>query len=396
MTTPAHRIRLAPNNVQASWLARCAGTARFAFNWGLARWQETYSQGERPSWQGLNKELNALKVSEFPWMKELPWKIPNQALSDLGAAFTKFFAKGAQYPRFKKRGRCREGFAIEARALKFESKRVKVPKLGWLRMRIPLRFPGKPLSARFSKRAGHWYLSVQVEVDESKWSFPHACETQAAVGMDWGVVDLAILSNGERVPAPRILRHLEGRLRMLNKELHRRKKGGRNRRRTRLKLQRLYERMRNVRQDAAHKLTSGLVKRFRLIGIERLNVKGLARTRMAKSTLDAAPFEVRRQLEYKAPLAGALLVEADQWFPSSKTCSVCGLVNGDLGREKIWTCEGCQTEHDRDDNAAKNLKQMAAAHAVTAHCPGSSGPSSTLGGEAKLPVGWESSSYVFT
>ena len=153
--------------------------------------------------------------------------------------------------------------------------------------------------------------------------------------------------------------------------------------------------MRNVRQDVVHKLTAGLVGRFRFIGIERLNVKGLARTRMAKSTLDAAPFELRRQLAYKAPLAQSVVVEADPFFPSSKTCSVCGLVNQGLRLEKVWTCEGCKSTHDRDENASENLRQLAAAHAVTAHCPRSSGPLLPSGSQGvKLPVGWEPGSYV--
>jgi putative transposase len=125
------------------------------------------------------------------------------------------------------------------------------------------------------------------------------------------------------------------------------------------------------------------VRRFRWIGIEDLAVAGMARTRLAKSVMDAAMAEVGRQLAYKAPLAGGNLVAADRWFPSSRRCHVCHLVNGGLrlgGR--TWTCEGCRTTHDRDDNASQNLKQMAAAHAVTACCPGSSGP---LGDE---PSGW--------
>ena len=396
MTILAHRIRLDPNNAQRTFLERCAGTDRFAYNWGLAEWKRQYEAGGRPSWQSLNTELNRVKGAEFPWMKELPWKVPNTALSDLGRAFSNFFAQRAHYPRFKKKGRCREGFAIEARNLRFRAQKIKIPKLGWVRIREPLRFPGRILSARFSKRAGHWYLSVQVEIDESQWSYPHRCETQTAcVGVDWGIIDLATLSNGERVPAPRILRKLEARQRMLNKELHRRKKGGRNRAKTKLKLQRLYERMANVRQDVVHKLTSDLVKRFRFIGIEHLNVKGMTQNRrLAKSILDAAPAELRRQLEYKAPLAGATVVEADPFFPSSKTCHACGLVNKDLGLERVWTCEGCRTEHNRDVNAGKNLENMAAAHAAAACRQGSSGL--TRKSKTKLPLGQEPGSYVFT
>lgn len=369
----AHRIRLSPSNAQLTWLDRCAGAARFAYNFGLARWQEVYAAGGKPSWHALNAELNARKKTDLAWLRELPWKIANQALEDLGAAFGNFFrrVKAGQkpgYPRFKKRGRCREGFAIEARALAFAGRRVKLPKLGWLRMREVLRFPGKVLSARFSKRAENWYVSLQVEVDESRWFYPHACKTHAACGVDLGVVDLAVLSNGERVEAPRALRESEARLRRLNKELSRRKKGGSNREKSRAKLARLHERIANVRRDATHRLTARIVRDFRWIGIEDLHVAGMMRNRrLAKSVADAAMSEVLRQLSYKAPLAGSVVVQADRFYPSSKTCSTCGAVRVvlELG-DRNWTCDACGAQHDRDENAAKNLEALAAAHAVTA------------------------------
>lgn len=396
MTILAHRIRLDPNNIQQTWLERCAGTARFAWNWGLARWKELYEAGERPYWQKLNAELNACKAIKFPWMIELPWKVTSGALADLGNAFKHFFrrmktGKKPGYPRFKKKGQCREGFAIEGRALRFDDKRVRIPKLGWVRIRTPLRFLGRVLAARFVKRTGHWYISVQVEIDESKWPYPHRCETQATVGVDLGLVDLAVLSTGKRIKAPRVLRKHETKLRRLNKELSRRVKGGVNRCKTKMKLARLHERIANIRHDVIHKLTAVLVRDYRFIGVEDLAIKAMVRTWLAKSVMDAAMAEVGRQLAYKAPLAGSTVILADRWFPSSKTCSACGVVYAGLTLdERRWTCNNCGIEHDRDDNAAENLKQMAAAHAVTACCQGSS----DILQNVKLPLGQESSSFV--
>lgn len=398
MTVLGQRIRLDPNNVQASWLERCAGTARFTFNWGLARWQEQYAAGEKPSWQKLNAELNACKVADFPWMTELPWAVPNKALADLGVAFTNFFRRvkagqRAGYPRFKSKKQSKPAFAIEARALAFDERKIKLPKLGWVRTREALQFPGKILSARFTKHAGHWYVSIQVEVSDS-WSYPHRCETQATVGVDLGVVDLAVLSTGERIETPRALRTHEKRLRQLNKELSRRTKGGKNWQKTKAQLGQLHERIACIRHDVTHKLTTDLVSRFRWIGIEDLNIAGMARTRLAKSVMDAAMGEVGRQLAYKAPLAGSTVVVVGRWFPSSKTCSDCGTKRkGPLSLSiREWSCEACGVVHDRDENAAQNLKQMAAAHAATACCHGSAGPGLETG--AKLPLGQESSSYV--
>lgn len=396
VTILSHRIRLDPNNVQRTRLERCAGAARFVFNWGLARWKELYETGKKPSWMALNAELNARKTTEFPWLYELPWAIANTALSDLGVAFNNFFRriktnKQPGYPRYKTKKRGRPAFCIEARALVIDGRRIKIPKLGWLRMCEALRFPGRILSARFTKHGDHWHVSFQVEIDEFQWSYPHRCETQAAVGVDLGLVDLAVLSTGERIEAPRVLRRHENKLRRLNKQLSRRTRGGKNWNRTKAKLARLHERIANIRRDATHKLTARLVRGFRWIGVEDLNIKGMARTRLAKSVMDAAMAEVRRQLSYKAPLAGGSVVVADRFYPSSKTCSTCGVVYADLRLgERRWTCDACGAEHGRDENAAKNLKALAAAHAATACRQGSAGSGPSTG--TKLPLGQEEGS----
>lgn len=377
-----HRIRLYPNNKQASTLARAAGTARFAWNWGLARWNELYASGERPSWRSLNADMNASKATEFPWMNSAVGKWPAcKAIYDLGAAFTEFFRRirsGERrkgHPRFKKKGRCKEGFYIAGADLRFDSKRVRLPKLGWIRMAEPIRFPGRVVSTRFSHRAGKWFISAQVEIDESSWSYPHRCKTQAAVGVDLGVTRLAIPSRGEPTDAPRALRRYEKRLKRLNRELSRRKKGSARRSKTKLKLGRVHERIANIRNDVTHKLTADLVRSFRRIGIEDLNVSGMVRNRhLAKSVSDAGMREIRRQLEYKAPLAGSLVVVADRWFPSSKTCSACGYIMDKLPLSvREWTCPACGAIHDRDWNASKNLELVAVGYTVQARGAGSSG-----------------------
>ncbi|MFA4971274.1 MAG: RNA-guided endonuclease TnpB family protein [bacterium] len=392
----AQRIRLAPNNVQASFLERCAGAARFTYNWGLARWQEIHAVGGTPSWRTLNAEINARKDRDLGWLRDLPWAVPNTALADLGRAFGHFFrrVKAGQrpgYPRFKAKKRCTPAFAIEGRAIHFDGRRVHLPKLGWVRTRQPPRFPGRVLSARFSKHAGHWDLAIQVEIDETRWTYPHRCETQAAVGVDLGVVDLAVLSTGEHVPAPRSLRHHAAQLRRLNKELSRRTRGGQNWQKTKAKLGLLHEHIAHVRHAATHALTASLVHHFRWIGIEDLHVAAMMRGRLATSLQDAAMAEVRRQLAYKAPLAGSTVVVADRFYPSSKTCATCGVIYADLAlNERRWTCESCGAEHDRDENAAENLYQLAAAQAVTACRHESAGALR----DAQLSLGQESGHAV--
>jgi putative transposase len=381
-------------------MRRYAGAARFAYNWGLNRWQEMRSMGEKPSWQVLNADLNARKATEFPWLTGVPWRVANGALEDLGSAFTNFFRRCKQgerrkgYPRFKSRKRSHTGFCIEGRAAKFVGKTVRLPKIGSLRLSEPLRFPGKVLSVRVTERAGHWYISAQIDVDETKWTYRNRCENQAAtVGVDLGVVDLVVLSNGERVAAPRPLHAKEDALRKLNKEMARRKKGGANWLKTKARLGRLHEKIANVRRDVAHKFTASLVRRFGVIGVESLNVSGMMQGRLSKSVNDAAMVEILRQVQYKASLAGCIVVEADRWFPSSKTCSVCGMVYRELSlNERTWTCAGCGTEHDRDVNAAQNLKKLAEARSATA-CRHESAGSVRKNG-TKLSLGQEFSSLA--
>lgn len=388
------RVRLDPNNVQRTFLGRCAGAARRIWNDGLARWQELYGAGGKPYWQGLNAEVNARKTTDLAWLRELPWAVSNNALQDLGVAFTNFFRRvrvgdgKPGYPRFKKKGRCREGFAIEGRALRFEGRKVYVPKLGWVRTRQALRFPGKIVAARFILYAGHWYVSVQVEIDES-WAYPHRCETQAVVGVDLGLVRLAVPSEGEPTDAPRALRFCEDRLRRLNKELARRTKGGANWHKTKAKLAKCHEKIANLRRDVTHKLTACLVHDFRWIGVEDLNVAGMGQNRhLAKSVADAAMAEVRRQLAYKSILSGSTIVVADRWFPSSKTCSSCGVVRDSLPLSvRMWACDACSAKHNRDLNAAYNLRNLAAAFAAKACRQGSAG--ANLAARVKLPRGQE-------
>ena len=386
------KIRLDPSNVQATFFARSAGTARFTYNWGLARWQEAHKAGEKPNWRKLDAEINARKKTDLTWMREVSCFVTNYALQDLGKAFTNFFRRVAKqgekpgYPKFKSKKRSTPAFALAGRDLQFDGKKVKIPKLGWVRTRQEVRFPGKILSARFTEWAGHWYLSIQVEVDES-WVYPNRCESQEAVGVDLGVKDLAVLSTGEKIEAPRVLRAHEKRLRMLNKELARRTKGGKNREKTKAKLARLHERISNVRKDTTHKLTARLVRDFGLIGVEDLNIAGMKRgLRLAKSVSDAAMGEVLRQLGYKSVLAGSEVVKADRWFPSTKTCSGCGVVVEKLPLSvRDWSCSACGVVHDRDINAAINLRTVALTG--IAQRQGSSGRKPS---PVKLPFGWES------
>lgn len=375
----AHKIALAPNNAQATHLARACGVARFAYNWALAEWTRQYEAWKvdnslpRPNQMALRRQLNAIKRSEFPWMLEVTKCAPQMAIVQLGEAFRNFFAKRVGYPKFRKKG-VHDRFSISNDQFQIKDRRIRIPNLGWVRMREALRFRGKIVSATISRVADRWFASICVEISDTEnaaslnlRSIPQA-ESQGAVGVDLGVSALATLSTGEVIPGPKALARLLPRLRRLSRFVVRKQKGSANRRKARLKLARHYARIANIRADALHKLTSDLTRRFELIGIEDLNVKGMLSNRhLSRSVSDMGFFEFRRQLDYKARDTGSLVVMADRWFASSKTCSDCGWKLEELPLSvRSWTCPNCGAEHERDVNAAKNLKEYAVSSTVSA------------------------------
>ena len=360
----AHKIQLDPNNFQRTYFAKACGVARFAYNWALAEWDRLYKLGEKVSEGELRKRLNAIKRESFPWMLEVTKCAPQLSIMNLGTAFKNFFAGRAKYPIFKKKGQ-HDSFEISNDQFKVKGSTIRIPGLGWVRMTEELRFVGKIIAATVSRTADRWFVSIQVEMPERA---PIHQGKNQAVGVDLGVKNLATLSDGEYVEGPKPHTVLLKRLRRLNRSLSRKKKGSRNFTKATKRLARLHARISNIRKDALHKLTTDLTQNYSHIGIENLNVSGMTKNhRLARSINDMGFFEFRRQLEYKSTITGSVIVVADSFYPSSKTCSACGHKIDELPLSvRLWTCPECQTEHDRDVNAAINLKNMAVSSTVTA------------------------------
>ncbi|QGU31867.1 RNA-guided endonuclease InsQ/TnpB family protein [Thermochromatium tepidum] len=360
----AHRIALDPNNTQATYLARACGVARFAYNWALAEWKRQYEAAKadpslpKPSQMALCRQLNAIKREQFPWMLEVTKNAPQMAIIQLGQAFQNFFAGRARYPQFRKKG-VHDRFTLTNDQFDIDGCRIRIPHLGWVRMRESLRFAGKLMSATVSRVADRWFVSITVDTPDTS-HLPKA-ENQGAAGVDLGVSALATLSTGETIPGPKPHKSLLDRLRRLSRSLSRKQKGSANRKKARARLAKLHARIANIRADALHKLTTNLTRRFHTIGIEDLNVRGMVKNRhLARSIADMSFFEFRRQLEYKAAMRGGVVVVADRFFASSKTCSACGHKLDDLPLSvREWTCPDCGSIHDRDANAAINLKKVA-------------------------------------
>ena len=375
----AHRIRLDPNSVQVTYLARAAGTARFAYNWALGEWQKQYEACKadptltRPSEAALRRQLNSIKREQYPWMLEVTKNAPQMAIMQLGRAFENFFTGRARYPRLRRKGQD-DRFTLTNDQFRVEGRQIRIPKLGWIHMREALRFGGKIVSASVARVAGHWYVSITVDTFDPR--VPPA-ENQGPVGVDLGIKALATLSTGETFTGPKALRTLLARLRRLSRALSRKVKRSRNRAKATLKLARLHARIANIRRDSLHKLSTSITRRFHTIGIEDLNVKGMLGNRhLSRAIADMGFYELRRQIEYKAAWRGGQVVLVDRWFPSSKLCSCCGHRLESLGLDvRHWTCPGCGALNDRDVNAAINLRNMAV-----------SSTASACGGEGAGPV----------
>jgi putative transposase len=371
----AHRIAIDPNNAQVTYFAKACGVARFAYNWALAEWQKQYEAHKndpsqlKPSEASLRRQLNSVKRQQFPWMLEVTKNAPQMAIRQLGTAFKNFFAGRAQYPKFRKKG-LHDRFTLTNDQFDVDGDRLRIPNLGWVKMHEPLRFQGKILSATISRTADRWFVSIAIEAEPELKKPEHK---QEIVGIDLGLSTLATLSTGEKVDGPKPHQLLLRRLRQTSKALSRKVKGSKNRAKAKIKLARLHMRISNLRLDAMHKFTTNLVKQFNTICIEDLDVRRMAKSRhLARSIYDMGFHEFSRQLEYKAKRNGCVLVKADRFFPSSKTCSHCGHIVATLSLStRRWECSHCHKTHDRDLNAARNLAAYAVSSTVNA-CGGSS------------------------
>lgn len=378
-----HIIELKPNHKQATYFKKACGVARFAYNWGLAAWKKQYEQDKqyrddclaknlpidesklnKPTQGKLRKQLNAIKRTQFPFMLEVTKCSPQLAIMQLGDAFKRFFKGESGYPQFRKKG-INDRFSLSNDQFKLKLKKdkpfIQIPNLGLVKMRENLRFDGKILSAKVFTKGGSWFVSIAVELQDLPNHLLPKEKTNKSVGIDLGITDLATLSTGEKIQAPKPLKNKLKKLQRLSKQLSRKQKGSNNREKAKTKLSRLHYKISCIRKDFLHKLTTDLVKRFDVICLENLNIKSMVKNRkLSRAINDLGFYELKRQLIYKANQWGKTLKELDRFYPSSKTCSCCGVKLYELPLSvRNWTCPNCQTNHDRDINASINILHKA-------------------------------------
>ncbi len=357
------------NNAQRTACARAAGTARFAYNWGLARKLEAHQTGEKvPTAIDLHRELNKLKKTEFLWMYAVSKCAPQEALRDLDTAFANFFRRVKQkkagkhiqvgFPRFKSKKNGLGSFRLTG-AIHVYEKAIQLPRLGVLRLKEASYLPTSGvhlLSATVSEKAGRWFVSLQVEMEILD---PQPSRKPIA-GVDLGLHRLAQVSDGTYFENPHTLKRSLTKLKRLQRTISRRWKGSANRRKAVQKLARAHARVANIRKDALHQVTSWLARTKSAIVLEDLNVSGMLKNHhLALAIVDVGMGEFRRQVEYKAAWYGCRVVVADRYYPSTKLCSRCGHKRTRVRLdERQYHCKNCGQAMDRDLNAALNLKKL--------------------------------------
>lgn len=350
-----HKIRLDPTFKEEKYFRKACGTARFAWNWGLSKWEESYKEGKKTNALELKKEFNKQKKLEYPWVYEVTKYACQQPFIYLQRAFQGFFDKRTNYPQYKKKGE-HDSFYIGGDQLKVSGKKVKIPNLGWVRLRELLRFKGKINGATISRTADYWDISISVETQQK----PPPCENQANVGVDLGIKTLATLSDGKTIPNHQPLKKQLFRLKRQQRQLTKKEKGSKNRAKAKKRLAKLHYKIANSRRDTLHKLTTTLTTQYRNIVIEDLDISQMVKRKdLSRSIMDCGWHEFRRQLIYKAELKGNKIFIANKWYASSKCCSSCGSYKEKLSlSERVYRCTNCQLEIDRDLNAAKCLEKL--------------------------------------
>ena len=367
----SYKIKLHPTKEQEQKLWQSAGTARWAYNWALAKQQENYkSSGKFISDGDLRKELTQLKKTEqFAWLKDVSAQIPKQAVKDACLAYQRFFRKQSQFPKFKSKKHSVPSFYQRYDKLKYENRRVVLEKIGWIKTAEPL-LEGKYSNPRVKYDGLSWYLSVGIEEVNPVLNKPES----TPIGIDLGVKELAVISTGEvikNINKTKEVRRLNKKLKRLQRQASRqyekfKKKGGGNRYKKSsnlLKLERkirlVHKRLNDIRTNHIHQTTSKLVKANpAYIVIEDLNVSGMMKNKhLSRAVQEQKLYEFRRQFEYKCSWYGVRLIIADRFYPSSKTCSQCGQIKKDLKlSDRIYHCN-CGLHIDRDLNAAINLRE---------------------------------------
>ncbi|MHC1681583.1 MAG: RNA-guided endonuclease InsQ/TnpB family protein [Clostridiaceae bacterium] len=364
------KVRLFPAKEQEQKLWQSVGTARYIYNWTLAKQEDNYKNGGKFIPDGdLRKELTILKkTEEYKWLNEVSNNVAKQAVKDACDAYKKFFKKLADKPRFKSRRKSKPSFYNDNLKLKFKDNAVLIEKVGWVKIkRNAVSMNCKYSNPRISFDGKYWFVSVGIEKEQ-----PIVELTNESIGIDVGIRDLAVCSNGmtfNNINKTKNVKKLEKRLRRLQRRVSgkylKNKEGSKfvktsNIIKIEKQIKLLHRKLANIRSNHSHQATNMIVKtKPSRVVMETLNIKGMMKNRhLSKAIAKQCLYEFKRQIQYKCEFNGIEFVEADKWYPSSKTCSECGHVKEKLSlSESTYICEECGCVIDRDYNASINLSR---------------------------------------
>lgn len=357
----AFKYRIYPTGTQIELINKHIGSTRFVYNLALETKKEAYTRyGKTLSCFDLIKQIPDLK-KECIWLKEINSQSLQMALRNLDNAFTNFFRKNAAFPKFKSKSKGSQSFNVPQN-VSLKGGLLMIPKFKeGIKLVLHRSIKGDIKQATISRSpTGKYFVSILCDNGKAN---PKAVDIlkNTTVGVDLGIKDFAIASNGTKTGNPKYLRNNLVRLKVLQRRASKKTKGSANRKKANLKIAKLHERITNSRKDFLHKFSNNLVKNHDTICIEDLAVSNMIKNhKLAQAISDVSWFEFTRQLEYKCAWNGKNLIKTGRFQPSTKTCSSCGNTNHNLTlSDREWVCEDCGVLHDRDINAAINIKNFA-------------------------------------
>lgn len=368
----ARKVRLKPTIEQQQKLWQSVGTARFIYNWTINKQEENHKNGGNFIKDGeLRKEITQLKKTELIWLNEVSNNVAKQAVKDACDAYKKFFKGLSGKPKFKSRKKSKPSFYNDNIKLKVKRMQVLIEKVGWIKTSEQIPMDCKYTNPRISFDGKYWYLSIGIEKET-----PTVELTSESIGIDVGIKDLAICSNGmvfKNINKTSKVRKLKKRLKRLQKQVSKKyennkRKVGENRyqfvktkniKKLEKQIKLVHRRLKGIRNNHLHQSTTTIVKTKPIrVVMENLNITGMMKNKhLSKAIAEQSLYEFHRQMQYKCRFYGIEFIEADKWYPSSKTCSRCGHIKKDLRlSDRVYKCE-CGLVIDRDLNASINLSR---------------------------------------